>query len=282
MPSGQIYVSDRTQSSLPSPLPSLLCYVDHDLMQTVALHNRPPHPAVEFPVCNTHWSAPILGSKIANTALWTPDASISAFLPLSPCKHWLHYRCFIARAYDPWNPYKNKFPVCNMQIYHWDGITVLTIATRTGFTLVDTNPHVHCITAHQLDYSFLPSADTAEYLSECIIVENLIRHVFFAYLGIRCKYADGSPDRQLPKSKWLRRSTQMGALLFGMLVVIKMTRFLVEGQGGILRTEAWRVFKDGGRYKSWRSEVICNQGYCGRAIGLAWNRCVKRVLFILI
>ncbi|KAF2845317.1 hypothetical protein T440DRAFT_460584 [Plenodomus tracheiphilus IPT5] len=234
------------RSTPPPTLPSLLRYVDHDLMQSIAIHNRPPHPTAKCPFCQAHWneSFTLPTSALATSSLPT----LSTFLPLTSCNHWIHYRCLIAHACDLSNPGKDKCPICNVQLYHWDGVTALTLATRTNLTLIDTNPHGSFTPANPPGPTrFLPS-DTAEYISECSLIDSLIHQAFFTHLSIQSKYEDGSPDlRGLPKARWLSWSTRTGCLLFGTLVVIKMRRFLVEGQAGIMRTEAWRVFENGGR-----------------------------------
>ncbi|KAH9868761.1 hypothetical protein J1614_007833 [Plenodomus biglobosus] len=251
------------QSAPARTLPSLLRYVDHHIMQAAALHNRPPHQDAKCPVCTSDWNASIPWPNVVNTAISNSAraATVSTFLPLTPCQHWVHYRCLIVRACDTPNPSRDKCPVCNMQLYEWDGMTALTLATRTGLTLVDTNPRGRLIPASQTNTSQFQPSDTVAFVTECLVIDNLIHQVYRTHLGVPSIYADGSPDlvqayydvlieldkRDVPRAKWLSWSTQTGFLLFGMLVVIKMRRFLVENQSSIMRTEAWRVFEDGGR-----------------------------------
>ena len=242
----------------PSRLPSLLRYTDHDLMQNAALHNHPPHPTARCPICQNLWNASHTES--------TPP---STFLPLSPCNHWLHYRCLIQLACDPSSPFKDKCPICHTQLYTWDAITALTLATRTGLYMCDTNPHGGS--------NFTPGAsDAAAYEAECAGIDALIRRAFFAQLAQPSQYADGSPDlvcayqnvvweagRQgVPRAQWLQCRTKVGAMLFFMLILVKMRRFLVEGHRGIFATEAWVAFEEGimGMREKILREVHCEEG----------------------
>jgi hypothetical protein len=72
-----VTIIDHDTLMSPPPLPSLLRYVDHDLMQIATLHNSPSEDNATCPVCSKHWN------------------SGSTFLPLHPCGHWMHYRCLI-------------------------------------------------------------------------------------------------------------------------------------------------------------------------------------------
>lgn len=113
-------------SSLQPPLPSLFRYIDNHLMRTSHLHNSPPSPIAICPICQyQHNLAPIQ----------------TTFLPLSPCGHWVHYRCFIWHT-TRLHQCRDKCPCCGVQLFKWDGINVLTLAMRTGIEMVS-NSRLH-------------------------------------------------------------------------------------------------------------------------------------------
>ncbi|KAF1842280.1 uncharacterized protein K460DRAFT_291338 [Cucurbitaria berberidis CBS 394.84] len=241
------------------PLPSLLRYVDHDLMQNIAIHNHPTHFNATCPVCFFQWDTPIVTSVsttgLPNTTPHPESAASSTFLPLSPCGHWMHYRCLIWLTTQTGSDAKDKCFVCHKQLFEWDGITALTLATRTGLQLDDHNKGGNF---HPNTRIWTPS-DKVEYESECGLIVSLIEVHFFAQLNLPSCFADGSPDlvrayqnvldeldrMKKPKAKWLRWTTHTGWLLQGMLVAIKMRRFLVEAHEGIRQTEGWRAFEEG-------------------------------------
>lgn len=114
-------------TALPRSIPSLLSYVDHDLVQSTASYNHPPHANATCPVCFNQWDTPTLAGGLQSAA--------SAFLPLSPCGHWVHYRCLIRLATKIDDDRKDKCVTCGVQLFVWEGITALTLATRTGLEI---------------------------------------------------------------------------------------------------------------------------------------------------
>lgn len=244
--------------------PSLLRYTDNLLMQNAALHNQPPPLTPPCPICQTPWNE--------TTTLSSPNPP-STFLPLTPCNHWLHYRCLISRACDPSHPLKNHCPTCHTQLYTWDAITALTLATRSGIHLLDTNnlPAFHPSISSSSSSSSNTNtnsttltattlSDTAAYEADCALIVTLIHHAFFEQLALPSQFQDASPDlvrayrevvwelerRGVPRARWLRWCTGVGWLLFGMLVFVKMRRVLEEEYGGVLGTEAWGAFEGEG------------------------------------
>jgi hypothetical protein len=221
-------------------LPSLLKYVDHTLLQNLALHNHPPEQIQTCIICELQWD----------------KASIpSTFLPLSPCNHWIHYRCLIWLATRE-SFHKDKCYTCHIQLYEWDGISALTIATRTSLSMGNSHTPVLMPGTHNLVTSSVDS-----YEQDCQVIDNTITHYFLSQLEKPPGFSDNSPDlvqcfndiiedlrrNSRPQSEWLKWSTHTGSFLFGMLVAIKMRRFLVEHHDGIMHTEAWVAWEDGCR-----------------------------------
>ena len=229
----------ETVPTLPT-MPSLLQYVDHVLMRHKDQHNKPSHHAQKCTICSKNWD----------------KASIpSTFLALSPCGHWVHYRCFIELATRE-DLHKGSCYTCNTPLYEWDGINTLTLASRTSIPMwkdrtTAINPSMYA----------LVTSDRDAYEQECEFIENTIERRFFKQLSKSSGFADHSPDlvqcfndtlndlrlMGRPTSKWLTWSTTTGSLLFGMLVAIKMQRYLTEGHGRIEPTEAWVAWIDGCR-----------------------------------
>ncbi|KAH5371999.1 hypothetical protein HBI48_039760 [Parastagonospora nodorum] len=251
---GQYGVISGTQSpqasTAPRVLPSLLRYVDNDLMQSSALHNQPPHPISTCGICFSRWDAPVISTQSGR------DATTSTFLPLSPCGHWVHYRCFIWLATMN-DGRRNKCCTCDTRLFEWDGITALTLATRTGLDLDD---NTRAGFRHD-KFGAFKATDRRAYEVECAVIDSTIHVHFFAMLAKPSKYADHSPDlvqcfynilealkdMGKPAARWLQFSTQTGYLLWGMLVALKMGRYLTEGHGIITTTEAWKEFEEGRR-----------------------------------
>ncbi|KAF2621288.1 hypothetical protein BU25DRAFT_311758, partial [Macroventuria anomochaeta] len=216
-------------------LSSLLQYVDHVLMRDEDCHNRPPYVTQACVSCNMQWDK--AGTR-------------SIFLPLSPCNHWIHYRCLVWLATSD-GPHKNKCPICNKQLFEWDGISALTLATRTSLPMGN----------EQTVTLLSVTSDRTDYEQECQLIDNIITCRFFKELVKPSGFSDNSPDlvqcfndvlndlrlMGRPQSKWLKWSTTTGSLLFGMLVAIKMRRFLVEAHGRIRQTEAWIAWENGCR-----------------------------------
>jgi len=249
-PIGQYGVMQLQARPAPQGLPSLLRYVDNDLMQNSALHNQPPHPASTCGICFQLWNAPVISTQSGC------DATTSTFLPLSPCGHWVHYRCFIWLATMS-DGRRNKCCTCDTRLFEWDGITALTLATRTELDL-DDNTRAGF---HHEKFGVFKAADRRAYEAECALIDSTIHAHFFATLAKPSTYADHSPDlvqcfygvlealkgMGKPAARWLQFSTQTGYLLWGMLVALKMGRYLTEGHGNITTTEGWKGFEEGRR-----------------------------------
>ncbi|KAF1828854.1 hypothetical protein BDW02DRAFT_473363, partial [Decorospora gaudefroyi] len=218
------------------PLPSLLRYTDHDLMANAHIHNQPPNPHATCPICMLSWYRPI-PSTTNMTSQSSATATRSTFLPLTPCGHWLHYRCLIQQTTH--QPAKTTCPTCHTPLYAHEGITVLTLTTRTRLAppgLTDPNLHTDLST-----------------------IDAIVSHHFFHQLNLPSPFADRSPQlvhvyhrvmndlaaRRLPQSVWLGFSTEVGYLLFGVFVGVRMERWLGEGHGGIVGTEGWCGFEVG-------------------------------------
>ncbi|KAF1938320.1 hypothetical protein EJ02DRAFT_354738 [Clathrospora elynae] len=242
----------RPPVATPCPLPSLLRYVDHDLMQDAAAHDQPLDLNAICPICLLQWDTPIATTVdtagLSHLVSQPTPAIKSTFLPLSPCGHWLHYRCFIWHTAQTGNPDKNKCFVCRTPLYEWDGMTALTLATRTGLELQD-----------QTQDRYPYDNDREAYEAECVFIDSIINRHFFVSLGQPSKHVDGSPDLisvyyavldeldklKKPQCTWLSWNTMTGFFLFGMLVCVKMRRYLVEGHDGIIVTEGWTGFEEG-------------------------------------
>jgi hypothetical protein len=236
---------------VPRPLPSLPHYVDVELMKTSAHHDRPTHPGATCCICFYQWDTPINSSR---NGLTNQPALYSTFLPLSPCNHWVHYRCLIWLASKSDPQVRDECPQCHTRLFQWEGITTLTLATRTGIDMEDNN------TGGKLTSNTFTGSDRAWYESDCAVIESLIHAQFFLHLNKNSKYADSSPDlvqcfydvldalkrMDKPTAPWLKFETKpLGYLLWGMLVTIKMRRYLVEGHATIQGTEGWRKFEEG-------------------------------------
>lgn len=243
----------KSEIEAPTPaLPSLLRYVDNVLMRDKSRHDHPPHAGQKCMICNVQWNK-------ASTA--------STFLPLVPCNDWVHYRCLIWLATRE-GPHKDKCYACNTSLYEWDGISALTLATRTSLPLGDsykiTLPPGTRVPAR----SDVSRFEEAAYEQDCRNIDNVITRRFFTQLKKPTGFSDNSPDLMQcydsvlsdlavmgwPQSMWLKSGTRVGSLLFGTLVAIKMRRFLVEGHGGIVQTEAWTVWMDG--YRSLQGRIM--------------------------
>jgi hypothetical protein len=233
-------------------LPSLLRYVDVELMRSAAYHDQPTHSGATCCICFYQWNTPLTATR---NGLTSQPAITSTFLPLSPCRHWVHYRCLIwlASKNDVYN--RDKCPHCHTTLFKWEGITALTLTTRTGIDMEDSNKGGSIVSG-----SF-SSSDKAQYESDCAVIESIIHAQFFAHLSKLSKCGDRSPDlvqclydvidtlkrMEKPQAAWLRYETKTGYLLWGMLVTIKMRRYLVEGHAAIQGTEGWRAFEEGRR-----------------------------------
>lgn len=231
------YIKAEIKTSLSKTLPSLLQYTNSILIRDESRHNHPPFAVLTCVGCNVHWD----NVKIPST-----------FLSLSSCNHWIHYRCLIWLATRE-DPTRNQCPVCKTQLFEWDGISALTLATRTNLSMNDKQ----YIAMNEIQDSV--TSYRREYEQECNYIETAINQHFFAQLPKASGFSDGSPDlvqcfnnimedfrlKERPQSKWLRWNTTTGSLLFGMLVAIKMRRYLLDGHGKIQQTEAWVAWENG-------------------------------------
>lgn len=225
------------------PLPSLLRYVDRDLIRDITLHNRPPNLSATCPIChNIYNQAPIQ----------------TTFLPLTPCGCWVHYRCFIWHVAQA-VPSHSNCPVCNLVLFEWEGITALTLAARTSIDLQNTLFPSYMLYTDSVTGTVV-TCDYSAYAADCTAIDTLIERTFDTHLHATTKkHADDSPDltvcyygvldaldkQNRPHARWLQWSTATGFLLFGMLVVVKMRRFLVESQERIVGTLGWEEFEKG-------------------------------------
>ncbi|PSN70028.1 hypothetical protein BS50DRAFT_662063 [Corynespora cassiicola Philippines] len=238
------------------PYPSLLRYVDNDLMVDDLRHNNPPETAKICPGCG----------------LQHDQAAIpSTYLPLRPCGHWMHYRCFIFWTSQLHNQ-NNKCPVCNCQLYEREGIAVLTLATRTSLPMAD-NHWEPAARYRDEKTGYWCCSDREEYIVDCLTIDEIIKDVYFHHyyreqLSDTPKYQDHSPNlvqvfydvlteiskRKLPRAQWLRWKTWLGYLLFGMLVLIKMRRYLSDTQPGLAVTQGWNDFEGG--YSALQARIL--------------------------
>jgi hypothetical protein len=229
-------------ATAPTHLPSLLQYVDHELPKTSASHNQPLHARSACNICYLSWDAPI-NTLDASTS--SEPAVQTTFLPLSPCGHWVHYRCLIhaaLRGYSTCN-------VCGTQLFAWEGITTLVLGMRTGLLMEDKVYDVE-------------SSDSRHYEEDCETVENLIHVLVGEYVARKSKFADGSADLVAcwynvcdalermgrPRGRWLRQETKTGLLLWGMLVLVMMRRCLREKWWDVVGTEGWSEFERTGTW----------------------------------
>ncbi|OAG10593.1 uncharacterized protein CC84DRAFT_1237447 [Paraphaeosphaeria sporulosa] len=239
-----------------TPLPSLLHYVDNDLLRRRAEYDRPPNGQAICSACGKHEFAATIKST---------------YLPLT-CGCWMHYRCFIGNvAYQ--KPHlrrhpKDCCPACGTQLFIWEGIVALTLAERTNVLMPDVKftPHEAYADANTGMYVV---SDKTQYESDCALISALIQSHFLALFepaAPESRFADGSPDLTAcyyavladldyygcPRSKWLAFSREkkqdgevsVGFLLFGMLVALKMRGFLNVYHAAVVETEGWAEFEN--------------------------------------
>ncbi|KAH7073266.1 hypothetical protein FB567DRAFT_611494 [Paraphoma chrysanthemicola] len=254
--------TDQTQPPLmpypgqpmPNALPSLLRYVDNYLMRKAAEHNHPPGYHAACNICYKPWNAPTDPSYFANVPIAAPGQnSVTTFLPLEPCGHWVHYTCLIWHATRSQDG-RDKCTACGVQLFQWEGITALTLATRTNLNTETMMSGAFL----QLGGDAAKISDMAEYERECDTIEAIINAHFFVNLKKPSSNTDHSPDlvqcfydvlnalqrMGRPQSKWLQYTTQTGCALWCALVAIKMRRYLLVGHNKIQSTEAWTRFDD--------------------------------------
>jgi hypothetical protein len=220
-------------------------------MTSVAHHNLPTHSNATCCIGFYQWDTPINSSRndiINQTAL------ISTFLPLSPCSHWVHYRCLIwlASKSDPQS--RDKCTQCHTRLFQWEGITALTLAARTGIDMEDHD------TIGTLASTSFAGSHSAWYEADCAVIESIIHAQYHLGLGMESKYVDFSPDlvqrfyavlnalesMGKPSAPWLKFETRLGSLLWAMLVTIKIRKYLIAQHGAIQETEGWRRFDEWG------------------------------------
>jgi hypothetical protein len=259
--------------------PPMLLYIDNYLLRHAAEFNKPPHPTICCLLC----PHPPLTPPVPST-----------FLPLHPCGHWIHYRCLIHHI-TRISSGNNECPYCHTQLFIWDGITALTLATRTNLTMDSRDIRLGYL-CH--DTGLKVWTDAQEYEADCAVIEAIIKESYNGYFtkqerdggydayldyecgilsndgeGTRNSYqvervqngrflpgpSDGSPNlvaifyaamRRLagmkrPKGRWLSWQNDIGYLLFGSLVGIKLARLVQEFQAEFLGSEGWREFEQG-------------------------------------
>lgn len=222
------------------PLPSLLRYVDNELMLSVANHNNPLDPEAFCTICRLPWETPPI--NMLQEGMGDQKTTYTTFLPLSPCGHWVHYRCFISLTTRD-RLQHDKCVECGTQLFHWEGITTLTLAARTWLAMEDNGYR----------------SNARLYEEDCATMESIIHEKFYVHLALPSPYADRSPDLtrcyndvfselqriELPKARWLKYETQTGLLLWATLVAIKMRRYMMEEHAKIVDAEAWVHFEEG-------------------------------------
>ncbi|KAJ4357412.1 uncharacterized protein N0V89_001987 [Didymosphaeria variabile] len=235
-------------------LPSLLQYVDNDLLRRRSEHNYPPSENNFCSACGKLHDA----AKVRST-----------YLPLT-CGCWMHYRCFIDHVVGQdanRRGHKNDCcPACGTRLFIWEGIVALTLAQRTvvwmpgtKFAWRDSYVDEHT--------GYLVTSDKSAYESDCALISGLIQKRFldmFAPNAPAPRYTDGSPDLTAcyykvlqdlgsygrPRAKWLsfsRTGAQDGSVglsMFGMLVTLKMRGFMIEQHSAIVETEGWADFEN--------------------------------------
>jgi len=230
---------------LPSlPLPSLLRYVDYDLVRLSALHNHPPNPNAVCGACNqVHYTASVK----------------STFLPLWPCGCWVHYRCFVQHATrDTIN--NECCPVCNTKLFQTEGIVALTLAARTAIEMQNIYYAAPACYIDPLTGNYIDS-HASLYISDCEFIETVIKDFVQAQFQTPPAYHDGSPDLNTcfrsilsslenysrPQAPWLHYSktdpVALGSSLFDMLVLIKMQKHLQGGFPEIVFSTGWAALE---------------------------------------
>ena len=103
------------------------------------------------------------------------------------------------------------------------------------------------------------TSDSDEYVSECNFIEITILKVFNQHANgdAQGKLVDGSVNvlqiyydvfaclekAGRPRAKWLRWKTQLGWLLFGMLLATKLKRWIREQRAEVVGSEGWKGFE---------------------------------------
>ncbi|KAF2727403.1 hypothetical protein EJ04DRAFT_570408 [Polyplosphaeria fusca] len=238
----------------PETLPSLMRFTDNILMRSYGMHDNPPGGhGHRCPICYyTHQSAPL--------------AFASAFVPL-PCNHWVHYRCIIHRCTRVEGSQCNNCPTCKTKLFEWEGISVITVATRSH---IEVDGLDYPQLAYETTVNRYISNEKEAYLAECEIMEMLIRKFFNVELGrlngfdpsyescVLPNPSDGSPNlirlwwevleelsrQRRPWCRLLQWKTHLGWLLFGMFVAVKIRRWVIEDPAFMIETNAWSMFED--------------------------------------
>lgn len=156
-----------------------------------------------------------------------------------------------------------KCPTCDVPLFIWEGITALTLLTRTGLSITDYEPRpplhqptrllhynpnnrdLNSIAATLLFYLTPPPpppppTQSFFYENDCLNLNNLIHNTFQSTLPLPppSPYADGSIDiiavadhvihSFSPKCIWLKASTRTGQLCWNILVTVKVRRYVAE------------------------------------------------------
>lgn len=158
------------------PLPSLMCYVDNHLMGDLNWQNLPPNPNMFCPLCQCQ----------QNNALFMTE-----LLPLSPCGHRVHYKCFVWWT-TQCNPARDKCPCCSVPLFKWEGITTLTVATRTGLGMENARL---ALPYWEEDAGVGCYTDQDEYELECKHIWNMIGN---HYNNCMARYHNQASDQPRP------------------------------------------------------------------------------------
>lgn len=67
----------------------------------------------------------------------------------------------------------------------------------------------------------------------------------FSLIQIFYDVLDGLRDQRRPRSKWLQWETPIGYLLWGMLLSIKLRKYVEQHAGNITGTRGWTEFEEG-------------------------------------
>ncbi|KAF2275789.1 uncharacterized protein EI97DRAFT_355657, partial [Westerdykella ornata] len=208
------------------PLPTMFRYLDALLLQCRHLHDKPPQPDLICPICSYAWDKPPIRST---------------FLPLTPCGHWVHYRCLIWRASANHSD-RARCLTCGVVLFEWEGISMLTLATRTGLLPIE-NPALQR-NYFDNDANMIVTNTREAYEADCAVIENTI-YTCFNEEYVRTDVLAELHRRERPRAMWLKYHTDEGLVLWEMLVSIKLKRFIEENCGWVMGTDGWKQFEEG-------------------------------------
>ncbi|KAF1973079.1 hypothetical protein BU23DRAFT_142684 [Bimuria novae-zelandiae CBS 107.79] len=238
-----------------SSLPSLLRYVDNELLRRRAEWNKPPVSNIICYVCyRSYYDVPYP----------------SDYLPLT-CGCWMHYRCFIDHVVTDrlraGGREQDCCPICGTRLFVLEGIVQFTLAMRTNLTMW--NKEYLAVDYYWDEHTGKRVvSDATAYAADCLLIENMIQTQLAIFKGLsHSPYSDNSPDlrtcyyailadldkHRCPRSRWLsfnratvssQRYSSVGFFLFGMLVMLKMRRLMMENHPGIVETEGWADYEN--------------------------------------